>query len=484
MTDKQILNYAYENAIMFSKEENKIGSAILDQKGKVTYGSNCDGIDPVINVIDKVSGRKQNKINFLESKLYVTDNIDLSNRGVLRRIGLKYNFKEIIFCIRNNDEKFKELIYDKLVKEGISSKITIYFRNLVIDENNFSKWWTDEFYDKAYDIVKDRKFPVTIPGYNRPELPTLKNLRVLDYTEECNWPFIIIVRDSQREMYEEATKQYKYVTIKSFPDMLINNAGAVRRTTQKWLNSIGVKATFQMDDDVSYLGYSYASRKEDGYPKSQYRRPKTQPFSSAKVLAMWQVAMEKAMASDNVLISCGQQIAFSWKEDYCMRNRSCRLMRGPMTQVVCFNIESLCKEQIFHNNNANVGFDDIDFTLRVIESGNKTCCFTWLVYGCEALGGGNGDQVSEDKLKARFKENQEKLKVLHKDKPYVSFRPKRDLDQVCISWTRARDYYSNLKNVDRNQFVNHTEFDIWRNGKLLDEAKSYSYEKMTEETLI
>ena len=465
-------NDAYEYAIMFSEESIKIGALLIDQRGNKVYASNEKGLNPIIDLFNKTKDRRQNKINYSESVIYVTDRLmDDETKEFLRY----HEFKCVNYLMRgllgSEDSRY---IKDKEFFAEIGIPVCIRNRDVFINEDNYKEWWTNVLYDKAYDIVKDRKFPVTIPGYNRPGLPTLKMLKVAEYTEDLNWPFYVIVRESQYDMYVEATKQYKYVTIKSFPDKVIDNAGAVRRTTQKWLNSIGVKATFQMDDDVGYLGYSYAGRKDDGYPKAQYRRMKKDPFSSAKVLAMWQIAMEKAMALDDVVISCGQQIAFSWKDDYCRASESYRLMRGPMTQVVCFNIEKLCKEGIYHNNNAQVGFDDIDFTLRVIESGNKTCCFPWLVYGCEALGGGNGDSVSEEKLKERFKANQDKLKSLHQDKPYVSFRPKRGLDQVCIRWRNARKYLVDNFGYPES-LIDKSSYDIWNEGELLKEAVKEEY---------
>lgn len=371
--------------------------------------------------------------------------------------------KSIKYCgIQEISDEVKKIFNDANV-------LYDHYPQYDFEEENFVKnyqWWTNEFSDKAYDIVKDRKFPVTIPGYNRPALPTLWNFGVDKFTDDKNWDFIVIVRESQYDMYMEATKTMrKWVTIKSFPDDIINNAGAVRRTTQKWLNSLGIEATFQMDDDVQYLGWSFAGRKGDGYPKSKYCKY-DENHNVCDTLAMWQIAMEKAMKEYDIFISCGQQIAFSWKEDYCWKETSMKMMCGPMTQVVCFNIKRLCEENIYHNNNVDVGFDDIDFTIRVINSGHKVCCFPWLVYGCEALGGGNGDKVSADKLKERFKKNQDTLKANHSDKSFVKFRPKRGLDQCCLSFGEARRYLN--RNYDYPEsMIRNNNIDIWEDGGLL-----------------
>lgn len=467
---KEIFDDAYEYARLFNDDgKNASGAILIEESGRRNYGSNEEGnVDALDKILKYAVTKKSNRIRFEQSCVYLTDN-KLTKETANKIIELK--IPELHYC------GFSGL--DNEVFDILDEKVIIIWHS-DLDYSKFSdsyKWWTHQFYENAYEIVKDRKFPVTIPGYNRPALPTIWSLRVKDFTEEENWPFIVIVRESQYDMYVEATKDFKYVTIKSFPDKIINNAGAVRRTTQKWLNSQGIVGTFQMDDDVNYLGYSYASRKEDGYPKAQYIRTKDMDYTTPRVLAMWQIAMEKAMACDNTLISCGQQIAFSWKEDYCQRSNSYQFMRGPMTQVVCFNIKGLCEQSIYHNNNVDVGFDDIDFTLRVIESGNKTACFPWIVYGVEALGGGNGDKVSQDKLRERFKINQDKLKVLHEDKPYVGFRVKRGLDQVCINWRGARRFYVD-KFDHREELIKFSCYDIWQDGHLLEEAKRGDYDEI------
>ena len=61
-------------------------------------------------------------------------------------------------------------------------------------------FWTEELYEKAYNIVKDRKYPIIIPSYNRPQ-PIVLDKFFNDFTEEYNWPIYFIVRKSQEEEY-------------------------------------------------------------------------------------------------------------------------------------------------------------------------------------------------------------------------------------------------------------------------------------------
>lgn len=494
---EDIFRKAYDHARMFTTcIKIPVGSIIVDEDGNYYHGGNsnysedglhnckklgecykakvtgiyesceetrkyCNAIHSEINAINTMKYKLRRKFNdkVSSSTIFVTRYPCVNCAKEIVSSGLK----RVFYCGNKEISNEVKEIFDKA---NVTYK---WFPEYDFEGDSVKdyKWWTEEFSDKAYDIVKNRKFPVTIPGYNRPALPTLWNLKVNEFTDEENWPFIVIVRESQKQMYEEATESMrKWVTIKSFPDEVINNAGAVRRTTQKWLNSNGVRATFQMDDDVQYLGYSEAGRKDDGYPKSKYIRYKDNRYNPCRTLAMWQLAMEKAMDEYNVFISCGQQIAFSWKEDYCWKELSMQMMCGPMTQVVCFNIEGLCKEGIYHKNNSDVGFDDIDFTIRVINSGHTVCCFPWLVYGCEELGGGNGDKTTKDKLKERFKKNQDTLKRNHSDKPFVKFRVKRGLDQCCLDFRSARRFLSENYEFPE-EMIKCNKIDIWENGGLI-----------------
>lgn len=498
---KEMFDDAYEYSRMMSTcNKVNVGSLFLDTNGKRYHGANCN-YDLDCNCLSnhecykaKVSGIYEST----EATRHLCKAVHAEDMLLRWMNSVKKKFDRdngILFVTRYPCMNCAKLIIQSGIKHvyyagrnSISSEVATIFSDNNVDVKWFKeydyegdsvkdyKWWTTEFYEKAYDIVKDRKFPVTIPCYNRPSAPTLHNLGLANMTEELNWPFILFVRESQYDMYYEATKQFKYVTIKTFPDEVINNAGAVRRTGQKWLYSQGYVGTFQMDDDVSTITYTVAGRKKDGRPKSSY----VTGTNICKVLAMWQIASERAFAIDNAMITCGQQIAFGWKMEYCRSNESYAFMRGPMTQVVCFNIKGLCENNLYHRNNADVGFDDIDFTLRVIESGNSTACFTWLNYGCEALGGGEGNKVEKSVLQERFKRNQDKLRALHEAEPYVSFRVKRDLDQVCIVWSAARKYYAQKHNLspEATEFVvNNSVHNIWRNGKLLEEARSMEYER-------
>ena len=149
------------------------------------------------------------------------------------------------------------------------------------------KWWTHELYDNAYDIVKDRKYPVLIPSYNNPNPNAVKGfLSKMD--DEYNYPIILFVRESQYDEYVKSN-EHPYVTVVKYKDELINSAGKARHWSLKWLYKNGYTHAFSFDDDLQDISYSIRGYTGKGDPKSLV----IGSVNIAKVLAMWQLSVEK-----------------------------------------------------------------------------------------------------------------------------------------------------------------------------------------------
>jgi len=471
-----IYNELYEYARLRTTCLNDFNSIMLkSESGNTMLHCGCD-YEVNCKLINETCPSSNCNINSVQYVLRELIEKTEANTRVRNKFDRKTDTLYILEFLNEKDanyivEKgFKKVVYygglfSKRVEEIFASS-DVNFTHIVglVGKDT---WWSDQLFEEAYDIVKDRKIPLTIPGYNRPELPVLERLKFYEMDEELNWPVIVFVRESQKAEYVEATQKYKYVTIHDFPDELISNAGAVRRMSQRWLYKQGYPLAFQMDDDVNNLTYTHEGMKADGYPKSQYVTPmKGKPV--AKVLAMWQIAMERAVASDNVMISGGMPIAFCWKDGYCESVKSYSLSRGSLTQVFCLNITGMCENNLFYNDNKDCGLDDIDMTVRVLDRGFNVCTFSWLVYGCDAMGapGQPFEQIQD-----RFRSHQEKLKEIHGEKPWLSFREKRNLPQCCITWKAVR----RMQKENGYRSVDQYEFNIWEDGKLLDQARNNSY---------
>ena len=304
-----------------------------------------------------------------------------------------------------------------------------------------SRWWTLDEYDKCYDIVKDRKFPITIPSYNRPSPNIINNmLNSKNMNDNINYPIFVFVRDSQKDEYESNIGNHPYVTIVSFPDRLISNAGAARRMILKWLYSNNYDGAFSFDDDLLNIQITERGYTGKGDPKSKVI-PDT---NICKVLAMWQVAMENAMNKYNVVLSCGMPMGFSWKAEYCTREQSMLWYRGNLNQAVCFSTKRLIENGIYYKDNSEVGHEDIQLVAEInkknIELGDNklsVCTFPFLAYSvppmsCENFG--NFGSTMED----RFRSQQKLMIDNWEGTPWVNFREKRGLCQVVINWRRYR----------------------------------------------
>lgn len=300
-------------------------------------------------------------------------------------------------------------------------------------------WWTEVFHDKAYDIVKDRKFPILIPSYNNPNPPAVQGfLSKMD--EEYNYPIFLFVRDSQKEAYEAANK-HPYVTVVSAPDDMIDSAGKARRWSLKWLYQQGYEYAFSFDDDACDLMFTNRGFTGKGDPKSKV----VGDANISKILAMWQISMETADKRFGIGISGVYPCGFGWKEEYCQLDGSILLYRGNINQVVCLNVKKLIENGITYDCNRIAGHEDIDLIIKCLEKNIPVCTFPFINYTTPPMDCANFGcfgNTMQDRFKA-----QQKLMIdrYGEDYPYLTFREKRGLDQCVINFRR----YRKDKNIDQ-----------------------------------
>lgn len=461
---QELIIEAYENWRVITCNNNPYpGILFVDKNGNhwKPWQKSIENENPFVQLMQVINEKPERKRPDLsKGTLYVAGDLkdEITDIAILSGVNQIYYY---------SDNKYTNGKYPLVQFERIEKSLGD------LDKNR--KWWTHEFYENAYEIVKDRKYPICLPCYNRPDVPAILNLGTNKYTDDCYYDWYLFVRESQYKTYsdywdDEKHKEYrKYIHIVPTVDTEIDSAGKVRATIQKWAHKNGHKGIFEIDDDTELLTYVYDGFKENGDPKSEYRAVRvnnkmgnSMEVNSARVFAMWQLAMEEAIERNNVVISCGMPIAFCWKNEYCQQNGSYQLSRGAMTQVVCFNVEELVKSDIWHKHNPEVGFDDIDFTIRCLEAGKNVCCFPWLVEKCEPMG--QGAIVGD--LKERFIKNNNKLKENHgssEKASWIKFREKRDLDQCCIYFpgVRKMQLAKGFWKDDKYQF------NIYNNGELI-----------------
>lgn len=392
----------------------------------------CSAIHAEVNLINLL---KKENIEFDSGTIYVTRYPCFSCATQLINNG----FKEVNYCGKQEiSNEVKKLFEESDVNVKWFPEYDYEFDYEDINKSSNGEWWTLEAYEKCYNIVKDRKFPITIPSYNRPNPNILSNM-LNNMNDEYNYPVFIFVRDSQKEEYENSINN-KFVNIISFPDKYIGNAGASRRMILKWLYSNGYDCAFSFDDDLLNIQITERGFTDKGEPKSKV----VSNTNIAKVLAMWQLAMEEATKKYNVVLSCGMPMGFSWKMEYCMREGSMLWFRGNLNQAVCFSTKKLIENGIIYKDNDKVGHEDIQLVAEInkknIELGNNemtTCVFPFLAYSvppmsCENFG--NFGSNMEDRFR-----NQQKLMINNwNGTSWINFREKRSLCQVIINWVKYR----------------------------------------------
>ena len=322
--------------------------------------------------------------------------------------------------------------------------------------------WTNKLYNEAYDIVKDRLYPVVIPTYNRPQCNFLKWVTEI-VQKGYEWPIYLVVRKSQKEMYEnsEYVKFFDYIHVKAFPDEMIDDIGKVR---EQIVNAFSkqYECIFMFDDDITNFSHSVPWVRSNGEPKAQ--SVKSNNFG--KTMAMWQIAMEYAIKKYDVFSSTGMMQGFSWVPDFINVESSIRILSGLPTLAVCINLRKLKELNLNYRTIIGNGHDDLDLLIRCLQKGALTAEFRWMTYSSPGIG---TDILNFNTVEERFAIQQEEMYKNYKDVPFVKFYTPRGLPNVGIYWNKLLDFY---KDNGFGDWKDQRYQDLWRNGKLLEEAKN------------
>lgn len=287
----------------------------------------CSAVHAEINMISALS---DNNVDINGGTLYVTR---YPCQNCAQHV-VDFGIKNVVYGGR---QEIDETVKTMFSNAGISVS---WYPDIDYENDSNKIWWTRRLCDYAWNEVKDRKFPITIPSYNRFN-PNILNGMLKDMDDEYNYPIFIFVRESQKDEYEKNIN-HPFVTIVSFPDNLINNAGAVRRAILKWSYTHGYESIFSFDDDLLNIQIT-----EKGFTGSGELKSKVVPdMNICKVLAAWQLAMEHAENLYDVVLSGAMPMGFSWKQEYCFKDQSMLLYRGNLNQAVCINVKRLIDNKI------------------------------------------------------------------------------------------------------------------------------------------
>ena len=262
--------------------------------------------------------------------------------------------------------------------------------------------WTKELYERAYECVENRKWPIVIPSYNRPDFITQK---LFKFTEDENWPVYVVIRESQRELY---SVKYPYVTYVIVPDHIITNIGNTRAFIVRWAIKKGFDYIFMLDDDVKSFKYSIPALTKKGLPKA-----KVVDTSFSRFMAMWQLSSESL--SDFILTGLALE-HFAWGED-CVDVDRCTDATSVVTDVVCVNIKRLSTLGLNYQDNKRVGHEDMEMAIQAFEHGIPCVKFKFLTYRPSP-----SDTWEYSSIQERLQSQYDLMYANHNGKPYVSFR--------------------------------------------------------------
>lgn len=302
-----------------------------------------------------------------------------------------------------------------------------------------SDFWTNKLYNKAYDVVKDRKFPIVIPTYNRPENKFIQ-WATSTFTDDENWPIYLVVRESQVEQYEASpyVKDFDYVHVIGFTDSEIDDIGKVRKKIVEHFSKTE-DCVFMFDDDITGFTYTAPFKRASGSNISMSVKPK----STARVFAMWQLAMETAMSKrDDLIISNAMIAGFNWMPDFCDEEQSIRFMSGPQTLAVCINLKTFNKYNLNYRTLIGNGHDDVDLLIRALLAGCTSCEFRWLSYQSPGIG---TDILNFASVEQRFKQQYDEMYAHYSEVDFVKWKHAKNgkqLDNVGINWRRAIKYHN------------------------------------------
>lgn len=388
--------------------------------------------------LNKENVETDNSVNSFEDDWYKV--IEISN--MLHKKDITY--EQYIEGLKMKSEKTPRTKANKVTSEEL----------LEID------CWSNKFYEEAYDIVKDRLFPIVIPSYNRPNCGFLKWV-VDKVVPGYEYPIFIVVRQSQKEMYEasEYIKYKDYVHVKAFPDELIDDIGKTREQIVKAFSK-QYDYIFMCDDDITNFCHTVPYFRSNGEPKAQG----VTTLNFGKTMAMWQIATEYVANKYGVMFTTGMMQGFSWVPDFINVEKSMRLLSGLPTGTVCLNLKKLKELDLNYRTLIGNGHDDLDLLIRGLEKGLINCEFRWMTYSSVAMGTMNFDSIQE-----RFTQQQKEMKDNFGHIEYIKWIHQRGLDNVGINWRKVREQFKNKNIIDLTE--KHC-YNIWRDGQLLEDAKN------------
>ena len=220
-------------------------------------------------------------------------------------------------------------------------------------------YWTYDFYNLAINKI-DYKIPIVVPSYNRYENNYF--LEMVKAGRLHNWPIFVVVRESQKDLYE-ANYNLPNVSFLAFKDDEINNIGKTRMTIVKYFTKHDYDSVFVFDDDCDLYFKALAIR-NDEVTLSRYSVDKSMN-DLTNIFAMWQLTHEYLI---NKYLGCWVThpnfTDFIFMSKYG-ENHS-YAVGASAAGAVCLNLKLLKKYNLNYVSSENTGHEDIDLLIRAL----------------------------------------------------------------------------------------------------------------------
>lgn len=292
----------------------------------------------------------------------------------------------------------------------------------ILDKN----FWTYDFYNKAINHI-DEKIPIVVPSYNRYE-----NNIFLDYVRKYmvndTWPIYVIVRQSQKKLYEANYGDLKSVTFVAFKDEEIDDIG---KTRNKMISYFSKKydTIFNLDDDSRLMFKANAIRHRDN--NIRYSRD-TKTNDICKMFAMWQLTHEYLCKEHpNCWITYLYNEAFIFDPKYGTTHSYS--VGGLAASCVCINLDKLKKYNLNYLSIHDTGHEDIDLVIRAMKYKLYPISIKFICSRLAPIGGEVSKSIGFDDMDERLLYQNKRLYELYGDSPYITLNKHQ---HIKINWNK------------------------------------------------
>lgn len=292
------------------------------------------------------------------------------------------------------------------------------------------KHWLIDFYNCAYENITTEKIPVVMPSYNR-----FENNRFLDNVRENmkeDWPIYVVVRKSQKKLYEQNYGDIPNVTFVAFKDEDINNIGKTRIKIIEYFTK-RFDHIFTVDDDLQMIIQTKAKSSDPTYKIQEKLFENRNLSDPARIFAMWQLChlhlvnkYEGCYCTYAYINSFIINLYYSEEKSYNIG--------GKAICALCLDLKKMKKYKLNYLSSTDTGHEDIDLVIRAMKYklypiSIKCINFKATISNVSVITKDMNFETVKDRVILQNKILVEK----YKDNPYISLNKR---DNLIFNWNK------------------------------------------------